>query len=106
MQISYYERTIQQDKLIGLLADDADDQNGTIKEEEEDVTQLIKGEVLDFPTNCHNCNAPCMTSMKVTGIFYFCLIVSLLNSISCRYTALQRNNHNGDQLRCLWTQNK
>lgn len=81
MQITHYTRTRQQDKLIGLVADDDDDegQNGTIKEEEEDVTQLIKGEVLDFATNCHNCNAPCMTNMKVTGnqavlmIFINCL---------------------------------
>lgn len=80
MQITHYTRTRQQDKLIGLVADDDEGQNGTIEEEEEDVAQLIKGEVLDFATNCHNCNAPCMTNMKVTGnqavlkIFVCCLI--------------------------------
>ena len=32
-----------------------------------DPNELIKGEALEFVTNCNNCSTPCITRMKVTG---------------------------------------
>lgn len=69
MTITTYVRTLQQDKLIGIVADDAEEAD-TIPEENEDgdgpSENLLTGEVLEFPTNCSNCNSPCFTNMKVT----------------------------------------
>lgn len=36
----------------------------------------LQGEVLQFPTNCPECAAPCKTNMKLTSIlFYFVQLV-------------------------------
>lgn len=45
-------------------ADDADDENPL----HVDPNELIKGESLEFVTNCNNCSTPCITRMKVTGM--------------------------------------
>lgn len=83
MEITHYNRTLQQDKLIGILADDAieDDRASsthdvmhdkiTEETEDDDPRNLIRGEVLEFATNCHNCGAPCFTNMKVTGMTFY-----------------------------------
>ncbi|KAF2900788.1 hypothetical protein ILUMI_05388 [Ignelater luminosus] len=39
--------------------------------EEEFTIEDLQGEVLQFPTNCNSCNAPCVTNMKVTNIPHF-----------------------------------
>lgn len=87
MEVTNYTRTIQQDKLIGMLADDYNPD--TIKEEDETgdaATTLMKGEVLEFPTNCHNCNAPCFTNMKVTEIPHFKeIIIMATNCDACSH---------------------
>lgn len=62
LKISNFIRTIEDDKLLGIytaevVADDANDN--------------LKNEVLQFPTNCPSCNAPCFTNMKVTNIPHF-----------------------------------
>jgi len=35
----------------------------------------LKNEVLQFPTNCSNCNSPCQTNMKLVDIPYFKQVV-------------------------------
>lgn len=71
-EVTSYVRTLQQNKLIGIVADDVQEEEQklpTISEQlrECDPSELIKGEVLEFPTNCPGCGVPCMTNMKVTG---------------------------------------
>jgi zinc finger protein len=79
LKITAYTRTIEQNKMIGLVADDA--KNEELVEEDEgnpldvDPEDLIKGEVHEFPTNCNNCNGPCQTRMKVTEIPHFKQII-------------------------------
>ena len=66
MEVTNYVRTLQQNKTIGIAADDEGEQN-TIADLQGDPRNLIKGEVLEFATNCPDCNVPCLTNMKVTG---------------------------------------
>ena len=120
MQVTCYQRSRLQNQLIGLLADD-DEEEGDEKEKDAgvnpvslgterkrngisltgngngigdlpeehgheerhpdqekdqeedenplhvDPNELIKGEALEFVTNCNNCSTPCITRMKVTG---------------------------------------
>jgi len=71
-----YTRTADQDHKLGMYTQDelrtADDP--ILRKEEEDTAlteEKLKEEVLTFPTNCHECNAPAMTHMKMTNIPYF-----------------------------------
>ncbi|KAL8586080.1 hypothetical protein ACOMHN_065424 [Nucella lapillus] len=72
--VSYYSRTRKQDIEIGILAEDAEEEGGGeadgkvgTKDQEFDTTN----EVMHFPTNCPNCNAPCETNMKLVNIPFF-----------------------------------
>ncbi|KAF1589002.1 UNVERIFIED_CONTAM: Zinc finger protein ZPR1, partial [Eudyptes pachyrhynchus] len=53
--ITYYDRTPQQAEMLGLQAEAPEE-----KAEEED----LRNEVLQFNTNCPECNAPAQTNMK------------------------------------------
>lgn len=88
LRITGYTRTLEQDKLIGMRADDVKDD--VLNEEDEvnpldvDPEDLIKGEVHEFPTNCNNCGVPCQTRMKVTEIPHFKqIIIMATNCESC-----------------------
>nr|XP_009005097.1 zinc finger protein ZPR1 isoform X2 [Callithrix jacchus] len=54
--ITYYSRTRQQEEMLGLQAEAPAE-----KPEEED----LRNEVLQFNTNCPECNAPAQTNMKL-----------------------------------------
>jgi len=71
-----YIRTKEQDHLLGMYTQEElnEDDPGLAKVEEEDTAlteEKLKDEILSFPTNCHNCNAPAETNMKMTTIPYF-----------------------------------
>lgn len=65
LKATNFIRTIDEDKLLGIYEIDPNESSQT-----ENSTDL-KDEVLQFPTNCPNCNAPCFTNMKLTKIPHF-----------------------------------
>lgn len=81
LTVSWFKRTIQQDKQLGLRADD--------DEGEEDAKpgndlDSMRDEVLSFNTNCPECNAPASTNMKLVQIPHFKeVIIMATNCDSC-----------------------
>ncbi|KAL7291926.1 hypothetical protein TKK_0014476 [Trichogramma kaykai] len=68
--ISYFKRTMDQNHILGIYIENEDKLLQPINEEEYTLED-IEGEVMTFPTNCPECNAPCQTNMKMTKIPYF-----------------------------------
>ena len=70
-----YERTREQDHQLGLYTQEelqtAEDPVLARQEDAELAGEQLQGEVLTFPTNCHECNAPAETNMKMTNIPHF-----------------------------------
>jgi hypothetical protein len=71
---SHYYRPIEEDKMLGLLDDDAIEEKAA-KFSGEEAAELewksyedVKNEVLHFPGACQSCGAPCETRMKPTGL--------------------------------------
>lgn len=67
MTIKKYRRTAVQNEKLGILSEEADEDF----KEQVDSNEIQKDEILNFATNCPNCNAPCDTHMKLTEIPYF-----------------------------------
>uniref|UniRef100_A0A915K480 Zinc finger ZPR1-type domain-containing protein n=1 Tax=Romanomermis culicivorax TaxID=13658 RepID=A0A915K480_ROMCU len=69
-KIVHYHRTLQQDKMLALVADDVeeDSQEASPVWESNDA---LRNEVLHFAVNCSNCKAPAQTNMKLMNIPYF-----------------------------------
>lgn len=88
LKIEHYKRTNEQDRLIGIY-DQTEPNLEPITEEN------IKDEVLQFTTNCPECNAPCFTNMKVTSKSIFYYIKITFNHANYRYTPLQGCCFNG-----------
>jgi hypothetical protein len=90
MEIKHYSRSREQDKILAIYEVEKKNEMETINEDEDvaiDVSTQDKkagatlkdssvdiddwklleanNEVLEFTTNCSNCNAPCFTNMKV-----------------------------------------
>ncbi|XP_025784965.1 zinc finger protein ZPR1 isoform X1 [Puma concolor] len=73
--ITHYNRTVQQEEMLGLQAEAPEE-----KPEEED----LRNEVLQFNTNCPECNAPAQTNMKLVQIPHFKeVIIMATNCDSC-----------------------
>ena len=76
-EVNNYTRSKEQDHSLGLYSEEElqseDPILNKIPEENEDVLdeEKLKEEVLSFPTNCPECNAPAETKMKITSIPYF-----------------------------------
>jgi len=72
-EVTNYTRTKEQDHSLGLYTEEElkteDPVLNKIPEAEE--SEDLMDEVLSFPTNCPECNAPAETKMKVTSIPYF-----------------------------------
>jgi len=71
-----YTRTKEQDQLLGMYTEEEVNsaENPILNKVGEDTAlteERLKEEILSFPTNCHNCNAPAETNMKMTSIPYF-----------------------------------
>lgn len=65
--IRNFKRTREQNKSLGIFEENEDVLLKPIREGEFPLEE-IEGEVLTFPTNCPECNAPCETNMKMTSI--------------------------------------
>ncbi|XP_040832925.1 zinc finger protein ZPR1 isoform X2 [Ochotona curzoniae] len=73
--ITHYNRTLQQEQMLGLQAEAPAE-----RPEEED----LRNEVLQFNTNCPECNAPAQTNMKLVQIPHFKeVIIMATNCESC-----------------------
>lgn len=73
--ITHYSRTPEQEQMLGLQAEAPEE-----KPEEED----LRNEVLQFNTNCPECNAPAQTNMKLVQIPHFKeVIIMATNCENC-----------------------
>ncbi|CAA2977061.1 Hypothetical predicted protein, partial [Olea europaea subsp. europaea] len=80
LESHHFSRTTAQDHLLGIYSQEevtGEKQAETGAEgvmrsiaEGEFTYENMMGEVMQFPTNCSECNAPCMTNMKMTSILY------------------------------------
>ncbi|XP_037044909.1 zinc finger protein ZPR1 [Bradysia coprophila] len=69
---THFVRTKEQDHLLGIYEQEPE-KSSVLQPIAEDSWPLeeLHGEVLSFPTLCHECKAPCETNMKVTSIPHF-----------------------------------
>lgn len=79
LTVTRFKRTVQQDQQLGIRADD-----DSVEEPVGNDPETMKGEVLVFPTNCPECNAPASTNMKLVQIPHFKeVIIMATNCDSC-----------------------
>ncbi|XP_070282199.1 zinc finger protein ZPR1 isoform X1 [Myotis yumanensis] len=78
--ITHYNRTPQQEEMLGLQAEAPEE-----KPQEED----LRNEVLQFNTNCPECNAPAQTNMKLVQIPHFKEVIIM--ATSCEYCGHRTN---------------
>ena len=76
MTTKKYRRTVEQNEKLGILNEDADEDF----DDQIDSNEIKKDEILNFSTNCPNCNAPCDTHMKLTEIPYFKEVIVMATS--------------------------
>ena len=79
--VNNYTKSKEQDYSLGLYTKELKAEEPVLnKIEEEDIVdeEKLKEEVLSFPTNCPECNAPAETKMKVTSIPYFKEVVIMV----------------------------
>jgi len=96
-EVEVYIRSKDQDHLLGLYTQqevrDQEDFNGVTEADGDQVTTLtearLQEEILTFPTNCPECNAPAETNMKMTNIPYFKEVVIM--STVCDYCGHRTN---------------
>uniref|UniRef100_A0A8C9EHE5 Zinc finger protein 259 n=1 Tax=Pavo cristatus TaxID=9049 RepID=A0A8C9EHE5_PAVCR len=75
--VTYYKRTPQQAAMLGLEEEELD-------EKPADSAEDLRNEVLQFNTNCPECNAPANTNMKLVQIPHFKeVIIMATNCDSC-----------------------
>uniref|UniRef100_H2Y6X1 Zinc finger ZPR1-type domain-containing protein n=1 Tax=Ciona savignyi TaxID=51511 RepID=H2Y6X1_CIOSA len=86
MSFSYYKRSIDQNKTLGLAADDAETEP---EKPEIDLPTAgggldLKNEVVSFETTCSSCDKPNTTNMKVVKIPHFKeVIIMATNCDNC-----------------------
>ncbi|XP_060073571.1 zinc finger protein ZPR1-like isoform X2 [Ylistrum balloti] len=74
MKIRHYTRSDEQNSALGL----------TMEEEEKTEAKIEKDEVVNFNTNCPECNSPCNTRMKMVEIPHFKeVIIMATNCEAC-----------------------
>ncbi|XP_026478684.1 zinc finger protein ZPR1-like [Ctenocephalides felis] len=76
LSVNYFVRNAEQNHVLGVFTHKEvsdDNKDNILKPIAEDDFKLedLHGEVLTFPTNCPECNAPCETNMKMTNIPHF-----------------------------------
>ncbi|XP_017931693.1 zinc finger protein ZPR1 [Manacus vitellinus] len=75
--VTHYRRTPQQAAMLGLEGEEVD-------AKPPDAAEDLRDEVLQFNTNCPECNAPANTNMKVVQIPHFKeVIIMATNCDSC-----------------------
>ncbi|KFQ32384.1 Zinc finger protein ZPR1, partial [Merops nubicus] len=75
--VTHYRRTPQQAAMLGLEGEE-------MEEKPADSVEDLRNEVLQFNTNCPECNAPASTNMKLVQIPHFKeVIIMATNCDSC-----------------------
>ncbi|XP_062995147.1 zinc finger protein ZPR1 [Elgaria multicarinata webbii] len=75
--VTHYRRTAHQAAMLGIEAEES-------KENSTDSVDDLRNEVLQFSTNCPECNAPASTNMKVVQIPHFKeVIIMATNCDAC-----------------------
>jgi len=86
MKTVHYVRTHQQDVDLGLVEEGEEHCSEGEEHSSENEDFKATEESLGFPDNCPNCNAPCVTRMKVTDIPHFKEVVLMAtNCEKCGY---------------------
>jgi len=67
LSVVKFDRSLEEMKMLGLIADDATE----LPKQTDLVEEVKKDEVLSFPTNCDQCQSAVETRMKVTSIPHF-----------------------------------
>lgn len=84
LTVSWFKRTVQHDKQLGLRADDDEEEEEEDEEQAGSDLDTMRNEVLVFNTNCPDCNAPASTNMKLVQIPHFKeVIIMATNCDSC-----------------------
>ncbi|XP_072281865.1 zinc finger protein ZPR1 [Pyxicephalus adspersus] len=80
LTVTHYRRSKEEDSLIGI-----ESLNGQNPEEKTEINaEDLRDEVLQFPTNCPECNAPAATNMKLVQIPHFKeVIIMATNCDAC-----------------------
>ncbi|XP_059477370.1 zinc finger protein ZPR1 [Neocloeon triangulifer] len=65
----YFTRTTEQDAILGIYMEETTP--AMSDKDPSDVLLELQSEVLQFGTNCPECNVPCITNMKLTNIPHF-----------------------------------
>lgn len=81
-EITFFKRTKEQDKLLGIYSVNETQLAEPVKENEHTLEDL-QGEVLTFPTSCPECNSRCETNMKLTKIPHFREVVIMATNCDC-----------------------
>nr|CAG4645548.1 EOG090X06TU [Lynceus sp. MCZ IZ 141354] len=71
LKLHYYVRNKEQNHLLCIYEDELREAENPVHEGKDLSGEELENEVLQFPTNCPTCNAPCVTNMKVTNIPFF-----------------------------------
>ncbi|XP_053308158.1 zinc finger protein ZPR1 [Spea bombifrons] len=81
LAVTHYKRTPEQDTLLGLESTVLQEDS---KERPEAGAEELRDEVLQFHTNCPECNAPAATNMKLVQIPHFKeVIIMATNCDAC-----------------------
>uniref|UniRef100_A0A8V5H8E2 Zinc finger protein ZPR1 n=1 Tax=Melopsittacus undulatus TaxID=13146 RepID=A0A8V5H8E2_MELUD len=76
--VTHYRRSPQQAAMLGLQGEELDERP------DDDAAEDLRNEVLQFNTNCPECNAPASTNMKLVQIPHFKeVIIMATNCDSC-----------------------
>ncbi|EDV92458.1 zinc finger protein ZPR1 [Drosophila grimshawi] len=71
LKTSFFTRTQAQNEQLGLYEQNHEENLLKPIAEDEWPIENLHGEVLQFATNCSNCQSPCETNMKLTNIPHF-----------------------------------
>uniref|UniRef100_A0A915CTF2 Zinc finger ZPR1-type domain-containing protein n=1 Tax=Ditylenchus dipsaci TaxID=166011 RepID=A0A915CTF2_9BILA len=85
---SHYCRSLDEEKLLGFVADDAQEKTADKNPQEEEWKSYedCKNEIMHFPGSCQSCGAPVDTLMKPTDIpFFQTVIIICTHCESCGY---------------------
>ncbi|XP_069470602.1 zinc finger protein ZPR1 isoform X1 [Ambystoma mexicanum] len=81
LTVSHYKRSQEQDQMLGL---EESEQEAEPEERKPATLDELRDEVLQFGTNCPECNAPASTNMKLVQIPHFKdVIIMATNCDSC-----------------------
>jgi len=87
LKVERYERSREQNERLGIMLPEEDDVDE--KDETTEGELNLKDEVLEFPSNCSNCQTPAPVRMKVINIPHFKEVVIM--ALSCESCGFKSN---------------